>query len=67
MSNFEFMSKYWLDIAQLGKTAEWYLFADANACIYKIGILAERVAQESALLRRLNYRIRLCKPIEFVR
>lgn len=54
MSNFEFMSKYWPDIAQLGKTAEWYLFADANACIYKIGILAERVAQEICSFEKIE-------------
>ena len=45
-SNFEFLSKYWPDLCQLGKMAELYLHADANACIYKIGTLAERVAQE---------------------
>lgn len=45
-SNFEFLSKYWPDLCQLGKMAELYLYANANACIYKIGTLAERVAQE---------------------
>ena len=44
-SNFEFLAKYWPDMAQIGKMAELYLYADANACIYKIGVLAERVAQ----------------------
>lgn len=45
-SNFDFMAKYWPDIAQIGTMAELYLYADANACIYKIGLLAERIAQE---------------------
>ena len=54
MSNFEFMSKYWPDIAQLGKTAEMYLFADANACIYKVGMLAERVAQVICSIEKIE-------------
>ncbi|MBD5101353.1 MAG: DUF3320 domain-containing protein [Subdoligranulum sp.] len=53
-SNFEFLSKYWPDLAQLGKTAELYLYADANACIYKIGMLAERAAQEICTFEKLG-------------
>ena len=41
-------------MAQLGKMAELYLYADANACIYKIGILAERVAQEICTFEKLD-------------
>lgn len=32
-SNFDFLAKYWPDIAQLGKTAELYLYADAHSLI----------------------------------
>lgn len=53
-SNFEFLAKYWPDIAQLGKTAELYLYADANGCIYKIGLLAERVAQEVCAFENID-------------
>ncbi len=45
-SNFEFLAKYWPDMAQIGKMAELYLYTDPNACVYKTGLLAERVAQE---------------------
>ncbi len=45
-SNFDFMAKYWPDMAQIGKMAELYLYADANARMNMIGTLAERVAQE---------------------
>ena len=53
-SNFNFMAKYWPDIAQIGKMAELYLYADANACIYKIGVLAEHVAQEICAIEKID-------------
>ena len=53
-SNFEFLAKYWPDMAQIGKMAELYLYADANACIYKIGVLAERVAQEICAFEKID-------------
>ena len=53
-SNFEFLAKYWPDMAQIGKLAELYLYADANACIYKIGVLAERVAQEICTFEKIE-------------
>ncbi len=53
-SNFDFMAKYWPDIAQIGKMAELYLYADANACIYKLGMLAERVAQEICAFEKIE-------------
>ena len=53
-SNFDFLAKYWPDIAQLGKTAEMYLYADPNGCIYKIGLLAERVAQEICVFEKID-------------
>lgn len=42
-SNFQFLEKYWPELAQLGATAETYLFTDSNACIYKLGLLSERL------------------------
>ena len=54
VSNFEFLAKYWPDMAQIGKMAELYLYADANACIYKIGVLAERVAQEICAFEKID-------------
>ena len=53
-SNFDFMAKYWPDIAQIGKMAELYLYADANTCIYKLGMLAERVAQEICSFEKID-------------
>lgn len=53
-SNFDFMAKYWPDIAQIGKLAELYLYADANRCIYKLGFLAGRVAQEICSFERMD-------------
>lgn len=53
-SNFDFMAKYWPDIAQIGKMAELYLYADANACIYKIGVLAEHMAQEICAIEKID-------------
>lgn len=45
-SNFDFLSKYWGTLAKIGKTAESYLYNDPNACIYKLGMFAERLVQE---------------------
>ena len=45
-SNFEFLNKYWETLAKIGETAESYLYNDPNACIYKLGMFAERLVQE---------------------
>ena len=45
-SNFEFLSKYWPNLAQMGKMAELYLHVDANQCISQLCTLAETVAVE---------------------
>ena len=36
-TNFKFLKEYWPALAQIGETAENYLYSDPNACIYKIG------------------------------
>ena len=45
-SNFEFLGQYWPALAVIGKTAESYLYTDANGCIYKLGLFGERVVKE---------------------
>ena len=45
-SNFAFLSTYWPDIAEIGRTAEDYVFSDPNACMYKLGLLGERIVAE---------------------
>lgn len=45
-SNFDFLGRYWKALAKIGKTAESYLYNDPNACIYKLGMFAERLVQE---------------------
>lgn len=70
-SNFEFLKKYWPEIATIGEAAESYLYKDSNACIYKIGMIAEQIvrgifdyekielpedSRQSNLIRVLKYR-----------
>jgi len=45
-SNFEFLNRYWPALAEIGTAAEKYLYADPNACLYKLGMFAERLVQE---------------------
>lgn len=45
-SNFDFLNRYWPALAQIGATAETYVYSDPNACIYKLGMFAERLVQE---------------------
>ena len=45
-SNFQFMEAYWPEMAQLGENAESYLYSDPNACIFKLGLLSERLVSE---------------------
>lgn len=53
-SNFDFLSKYWNTLAKIGQTAENYLYTDPNACIYKLGMFAERLVQEIFANERLT-------------
>lgn len=45
-SNFEFLKRYWPALAQIGATAENYLYSDPNACLYKLGMFGERLILE---------------------
>ena len=42
-SNFEFLNRYWPALAQIGAVAESYVYSDANACLYKLGMFGERL------------------------
>ena len=43
MSNFEFLEKDWPLLAKIGVMSEGYLYNDSNACLYKLGLLAEQI------------------------
>lgn len=45
-SNFDFLNRYWPALAQIGATAENYVYSDANACLYKLGMFGERLILE---------------------
>jgi type I restriction enzyme R subunit len=53
-SNFDFLNRYWETLARIGKAAESYLYNDPNACIYKLGMFAERLVQEIFAKERLT-------------
>ena len=53
-SNFDFLKRFWPALAKIGATAENYLYDDPNACIYKIGMFAERLVQEIFVFERLS-------------
>ena len=52
-SNFEFLNRYWPVLAQIGETAEHYLYSDPNACIFKMGLFAERLVQEILVFEKI--------------
>ena len=41
-------------LAQLGANAENYLYSDPNACIYKLGLFAERLVQEILVFEHMD-------------
>lgn len=45
-SNFDFLNRYWPALAQIGATAEGYVYSDPNACLYKLGMFGERLVLE---------------------
>ena len=53
-SNFEFLNRYWPALAQIGETAENYLYSDPNACVFKIGLFAERLVQEILVFEHIS-------------
>lgn len=42
-SNFDFLNETFPVLAQFGKTAEKYLYSDANSCLMKIGMIGETI------------------------
>ena len=42
-SNFEFLSRYWPEIAEIGMTAEACLYTSPQMCITKLWSLAQRI------------------------
>lgn len=52
-SNFEFLKKYWPALAQITYTAENYLYSDPNACMFKLGMFAERLVQEIMIFENI--------------
>lgn len=69
-SNFEFLNRYWPALAQIGAAAESYVYSDANACLYKLGMFGERLIleifafehiEEPAIDNTHSNRIRLLK------
>lgn len=53
-SNFNFLAQYWPDIAEIGSAAETHLHVDTNACVFKLGLLAERIVKEIISFERLQ-------------
>ncbi len=53
-SNFDFLNRYWPALAQIGATAETYVYSDPNACIYKLGMFAERLVQEILVFEHMK-------------
>ena len=42
-SNFDFLNETFPVLAQFGKTAEKYLYSDANSCLMKLGMIGETI------------------------
>ena len=53
-SNFEYLNKYYPQLAKLGSTAECYLYSDPNACIYKLGLLSETIVNAVSDIEKLS-------------
>lgn len=54
VSNFDFLAKYWPDLAEIGRMAEMHIYSDPNACIYKLGLLEERIVLEICNFEKLD-------------
>lgn len=54
-SNFSFLSRYWEELALLGASAETYLHTDPNACIYKLGLFAEKLVGELCRFEEITF------------
>ena len=54
MSNFEFLRKYWPQLADMASLAESYLYTDPNTALIKVGMFAEQVVAEVFTFERLQ-------------
>jgi len=52
-SNFDFLERYWPGMAELGRAAELYLYADSSRCVAAIGLLAEQAAREICAIEEI--------------
>ena len=52
-SNFEFLRTYWPALAEIGKTAESYLYSDPNSCIFKLRLFGERLVGEIFAIEKI--------------
>ena len=53
-SNFRFLEKDFPVLAQLGKTAEKYLYSDSNSCLMKLGMIGETIVNLMFTYDRIN-------------
>lgn len=53
-SNFEYLNKYYPQLAKFGSAAECYLYSDPNACIYKLGLLSETIVNAVFDIEKLS-------------
>ena len=53
-SNFSFLDEKFPDLANLGRKAEAYLYADNNSCLMKLGMVAENVVKRIFAFDRLT-------------
>ena len=53
-SNFEYLNKYYPQLAKFGSTAECYLYSDPNACICKLGLLSETIVNAVFDIEKLS-------------
>lgn len=53
-SNFEYLNKYYPQLAKLGSAAECYLYSDPNVCIYKLGLLSETIVNAVFDIEKLS-------------
>ncbi len=53
-SNFNFLENDFPILAKLGYLAENYIYTDTNACLFKLGVLAEEIVNEMFILDSLK-------------
>lgn len=54
MSNFEFLRRYWPQLADLASLAENYLYTDPNSTMIKFGMFAEQIVAEIFAVENLK-------------